>query len=681
MKRLAGLLALGLAGFASPAVAGEAKPGAWRPVGCESLGVSRAPKESRCGFVTVPRRRSEPSGATIELAALVLPAPRGEGKSPVPLFLAQGGPGGATIGTFAQLLVDDPSYRPARDRDLVLWDQRGTGRSKPYLGCPEVVEAGLKASLVDAPEGEGSDEERALSACGARLSQEAGDLSDFNTVENANDVEAIREALGYDRIAFYGVSYGTELGQYLLRQHPEHLSGVVLDAVVPTSFNLVTEVALVKQRIGEKYFEGCAQEEACGRAFPALGARFLKLIDRLDATPAVVEVDDPRKRAGGAGKPLRVKLTGSTLSGLLYSALYDRSMHAVLPLLVDRADKGDLSYVANALLPRALFGESVALGMHLAVECAARGDSDPGGVSYAGIERRLAEAERRGAETMLKACREWKIALLPREVLLPVKSDVPVLLLSGAFDPITPPSFAARVAETLPRARSVVFPAGSHGQAFLDPCANSLIQAFVARPGADLDASCADRPSGRFLVPRDLLVLPALRESFGGKPGEAGPALVGLLARSASLFAGILLLATALVVYPLARLLRGRRAEEEDPGFAGALSRWAPRLAVLELVCLVAFLLALVRALTASMAASPALLALGALLADQERIFVIPFVATFLAALMVAAAVAIWVRRQRTLAGRLYFTLLAAAGLACVKALSDLGLLAPWMAS
>ena len=103
-------------------------------------------------------------------------------------------------------------------------------------------------------------------ACG-RLAREVGDLSAFNTVENANDVDAIRQALGYGRIAFYGVSYGTELGQYLMRQHPAILHAMVLDAVVPTQFNLMTQVGSVKQRIAQKYFQGCEREAACREAY------------------------------------------------------------------------------------------------------------------------------------------------------------------------------------------------------------------------------------------------------------------------------------------------------------------------------------------------------------------------------------------------------------------------------
>ena len=218
-----------------------------------------------CGFVTVPRRHADPTGPAIRLATVIIKSDA-EKRAPEPLFIAQGGPGGSSIKSFAQLLVSSPQLRPARNRDLVLWDQRGTF-SRPALLCPEVSKAELEAmtDTKNLSETEKDELQRdGYRACG-RLAREVGDLSAFNTVENANDVDAIRQALGYGRIAFYGVSYGTELGQYLMRQHPAILHAVVLDAVVPTQFNLMTQVGSVKQRIAQKYFQGCEREAACRR--------------------------------------------------------------------------------------------------------------------------------------------------------------------------------------------------------------------------------------------------------------------------------------------------------------------------------------------------------------------------------------------------------------------------------
>jgi pimeloyl-ACP methyl ester carboxylesterase len=179
----------------------------------------------------------------------------------------------------------------------VVWDQRGTFFSRPALLCPEVSKAELEAMTDTKNRSESEKDElerQAFRACGERLAREATDLSAFNTMENANDVDAIRKALGYERIAFYGTSYGTELGQYLLRQHPANLHAVVLDAVVPMQFNLVTQVSSVKQRIAQKYFQGCEREAACREAYPDLARRLLTLLDRFDRQPVKVPIRDPK---------------------------------------------------------------------------------------------------------------------------------------------------------------------------------------------------------------------------------------------------------------------------------------------------------------------------------------------------------------------------------------------------
>jgi len=305
---------------------------AWQQTDCNVFQIKTEGRDVECGFVTVPRRHADPAGPAIRLATVIIKSDA-EKRSPEPLFIAQGGPGGSSIKSFAQLLISLPELRPARNRDLVLWDQRGTLFSRPALLCPEVSKAELEAmtDTKNLSETEKDELQRdGYRACGERLAREVSDLSAFNTVENANDVDAIRQALGYGRIAFYGVSYGTELGQYLMRQHPGILHAVVLDAVVPTQFNLMTHVGSVKQRIAQKYFQGCEREAACREAYPDLAKRLLTLLDRFDREPAKLVIRDPKN----PGKTLTVKLSGETLADALYQALYIRDVRPLILTLL-----------------------------------------------------------------------------------------------------------------------------------------------------------------------------------------------------------------------------------------------------------------------------------------------------------------------------------------------------------
>ncbi len=449
-----------------------------------------------CGFVTAPLRHAAPDGPTIQLATVVLPALTDD-RQPDPLFMAQGGPGGSTIDTYANAFISSPETRPVRNRDIVLWDQRGTYYSRPALLCPELIAEDVREALADSnpPDPNAPDPTQ---ECGDRLAAQVGDLSAFNTAENADDAETLRVALGYDEFNFYGVSYGTELGQFVMRQQPEHLRSVVLDAVVPMTYNIYTEPAFAKQRIGEKYFDACAADARCNAAFPNLGERYLAMIDRLNAAPVTVSVSPAPGSTLPAGipqpaptgllssvglspAPLEVKLTGSLLESALYTSLYSDT-YDLIPLIIDRADRGDFSFVSSLILPLTLFNDKDATGMWMTVTCAERGDTDPASADYNGILPRLAQEERDSAEETVQTCQRWHIELLPRSDIEPVHSTIPTLLLSGAFDPITPPEYAASMLPYLPNVQHVVFPYGSHGQAVSNPCANRIIQRFVDTP-------------------------------------------------------------------------------------------------------------------------------------------------------------------------------------------------------
>src|SRR5262245_44541924 len=392
IRRAAGTVWLACAAVAlSPPGTGLAetpartKSPAWSPVACTAFKLEvEAGSGVECGYVTVPRRHADPKGPTIQLATVVLPATASP-RQPDPLFLAQGGPGGSTIDTYGTYLLDSPDARPVANRDIVLWDQRGTLYSKPALMCPELSKQALESAQRHESDAESDAASMAaFKACGARLQAEAADLSAFNSAENADDVDDVRRALGYDTINFYGVSYGTELGQFVMRQHPAELRSVILDAVVPLSYNLFTEPAFAQQRIGEKYLLGCAAEPTCNAAFPNLAKRYLALVDRLNTAPVTLQViaqDEDETR-------YPVQLTGDALEDALYSALYMKT-HDLIPLIIDRADRGDFTFVSTYLLPLSMFDSSTATGMHFTVVCADGGDTDLSATTFTGVLPRL----------------------------------------------------------------------------------------------------------------------------------------------------------------------------------------------------------------------------------------------------------------------------------------------------
>ena len=629
------------------------KSSAWSAVDCTTFDISpSADSGIGCGYVTVPRRHAQPAGPTIQLATIVLPAvatPR----LPDPLFMAQGGPGGSTIEAYAAQLADGEN-RPTNNRDIVLWDQRGTLYSKPALFCPEVSQQETDAARSSNSDSD-ADSNAAYRACGQRLVKEAGDLSAFNSAENAEDVEALRVALGYDTINFYGVSYGTELGQFLLRRHPDHLRSVILDAVVPLGYNLFTEPAFVQQRIGEKYLLGCAAEPTCNAAFPNLAQRYLALIDRLNTTPVTVQVTAPDE----SGTRYPVELTGDLLEDTLYSALYMK-LHDLVPLVIDRADRGDFTFVSTYLLPLSMSDSTIATGMHFSVICADGGDTVLEGVTFPGVLPRIVKRTLDEATSELEVCRDWKIELLPRETLEPVTSDVPTLLLSGDFDPITPPHYAAMLLPHLRQATHVVFPLGAHGQVAVSACGNAISRAFLDNPGAAPESSCAKVAVPAFATDRDVVFMRAARNVMAVQ-GLSGLSFLVAFAIPAVVCAGLLL--TAVPVYPIGALVRRRSPADASSGLSRVISKSAPWLAVVTAVALVSFLIGSWLALGSTMRTNENLLMMAALPARWGWLFLLPPVLAVLAVLMLMSAGVLWWSRERSLSGRVNFTVLTLAAI------------------
>jgi pimeloyl-ACP methyl ester carboxylesterase len=669
------IAAFALAVLAAPLQAASPAPPApedrftddWSPEDCGIFKLADADPSVLCGYVSVPLRHDVPGSARIRLAVVVIPAVDRAARKPDPLFLAQGGPGGSTIGGFAEVLLGDPAKRPVLDRDLVLWDQRGTYFSQPRLLCREASRLASDAT----PE----QQREAMRKCGTRLAAEAGDLSAFNTLENARDVDAVRAALGYESFNFYGVSYGTELGQFLMRERPRHLRAVVLDAVVPLGFNLVTDVPAVKQRVMDQYARSCSESAECNAAYPNLGARYLALLDRLDKSP--VPLTPARRGAalvGKDGKPVAPDtIDGKDLDAALYQSIYAREAVPLVPYIIDRAEQGDFSFALNFVQLMRAAQNDMADGMYMAVVCSEFGDTPAGALQFTGMVKRMADSAAEDARQILDACADWRIRLLDKALLQPVKSDIPTLLLSGSFDPITPPAHAERVARTLGRAYTVTFARGTHGQAFSLPCANRLIAAFLDNPAERPGAACANEVAPTFLTPDQLISLPS--RARGGSAtiqqhigALAGPAAVVALA--------LLLLFSAVPVYAVTEIVRvfRRPASVRPEGWSGRLIGAAPWIPVLSGLVLLGFLAVAGVGLAHAIERNQFLLLVGAVPVGVKTLtwLLLPYALAL--TMMTAAMIQLWRHRARSTMGRVYYTLLVIAGWAVCVALLKTGL-------
>jgi len=640
----------------------------WSPEDCGVFKLESAGDEVLCGYVSVPLRHAEADSARIRLAVVVIPAAAEASRKPDPLFLAQGGPGGSTIGGFAQVLLSDQTKRPVLNRDLVLWDQRGTYFSQPRLQCRETTRL---------PSGATPEQEReALRQCGKRLAIEAGDLSAYNSLENARDADAIRAALGYETFNFYGVSYGTELGQFLMRERPQHLRAVILDAVVPLGFSLVTDVPAVKQRVMQQYANTCRESSACNIAYPGLAQRYLALLDKLDKSPVPLPVaSGPLLGKARSTKPQAEPetMTGRDLDSALFQSIYSREAVPLVPYIIERAERGDYSFALNFVQLMRASRSDMADGMYMAVVCSEYGDTPDVALKFPGVIKRLADEAAEDGKQILEVCRNWGIGLLDKSLLAPVRSDIPTLLLSGNFDPITPPAHAERVASNLSKAQSVTFARGAHGQAFALPCANRLITAFLDNPNARAAADCANEAEPVFYAPDQLVSLPA---RAGGKSASIQDHLVALAGPAAVVALALLLLFSAVPVYSISETIRVFRGSSRTvpQGFAGRLVSAAPWIPVLAGLTLLGFLLFALTQLAGEISRNQFLLLVGALPMGVRSLtwLLLPYAACML--LMTLAMLQLWLHDGRSRLGRVYYTVLVVAGWAVCFALVKTGL-------
>lgn len=661
------IVALLLVLLAAPAgpVAAQDTPGAFIPAPCMFEGIELGPTTLdgaalgfECGYVVVPLRHAEPDGATIRLPVAVRRAAAG---APDPLLLAQGGPGGDAFKVFSILV--QPTGDLSTSRDIVIFNQRGTPYAEPELTCPETDAALADILAADSEEGERLYNE-AMAACYDRLLAEGIDLSAFNSLENAADVPLIARALGYDEYNFYGVSYGTLLGLHLMRNHPEGLRSVILDSVVPPDVNFLSEIAASEDRVFGEVFAACAADPACAAAYPNLEARFYALVAQYDQLPVDMTLTDPE-----TGQSYDTYLDGRGLRSVLYQLLYVPRMAAVLPSVIADIEAGDLRYL-EAMWPLLVFDQLVAEGMYNSVICAEDADIDVAAVPLDGVRPEIAATAVDSLQSILDGCARWQVEPLPPSVDDPVVSDIPTLLLSGRFDPVTPPAFAAVAAVGLSNATNLVDPTAAHGVAFQNDCINGIILDFLADPSAPPDSSCLAAAEPLDFVPPDAVTLPLLADV-----NQLRPRVLVAFGVAAVL---LLVVLSPFLLWPIVYLVRVFGDKPEARAAADRRVRWLGRglllafgaLALVFSVGLLGFVVAAVADLTLATAL--------ALPGAAAPLLWLPIILLALAVAAVVALVIMWRRPgSGSLPGKVYHTIVAVCAVVLVVLIATQGLLLP----
>lgn len=432
------------------------------------------PSFGLCGIFEVAENPAEPDGKSIALKVVVIPALDSE-PSPDPVFFLAGGPGqgsAALAGRIGRMF--DPIRR---DRDIVFVDQRGTGESN-RLECNFYEAYKEMDDIIDVPLPTQAD----IDQCLAELD---GDPRFYTTTIAVDDLDKVREWLGYDYINPMGSSYGTRAALVYLQRHPERVRSVILDGVAPPDMTLPLYFPRDVQRALDQLTEACRKNADCNSQFPQLGDKLNHLLVELDRNPQQLTLTHPR-----TGEEIDATITRRFVALTLFGVLYSPLKGSLVPLAIDRASDGDFSTLVTLAHTGEGLEDEIASGMFLAVTCS----EDYPRLADGAIDAESASTfvGRNIYDVQWKPCEFWPRGEVDDSFYEPIKSDLPILILSGELDPVTPPSWGEHVAQHLPNSRHIIAPGTGHGVMAVG-CTMRLIAQFLdEETAANLDASCLD---------------------------------------------------------------------------------------------------------------------------------------------------------------------------------------------
>jgi pimeloyl-ACP methyl ester carboxylesterase len=429
---------------------------------CEIRGVAKA----KCGTYEVYENRATKQGRKISLKIVVIPA-TGDKLEPEPLVYFAGGPGGSATEDASGIAQAFPQI--LAHRDLLFVDQRGTGGSHP-LNCKFYDESDLQTYLgyffpLDD-----------VRKCREQLETNS-DLKLYVTTIAADDMDEVRAALGYERLNLFGGSYGTRAALTYLKRHPQHVRTAVLQGISPTDHFMPSDFPQQTERALQGVLSECLADKTCSEAFPNIKEETKAVLAQLIKGPVEVEIQKPN-----SNDRVKVKLSRDLAAEAIRYMLYSPVPASRVPLVLHLASQGNYAPLTyTALQYRMNLVSSGSNGMYLSVTCA----EDLPWI-------KPGEGERMAANTFLgdyrlrqqrEACTLWPRADIDHDYAQPVKSDVPVLILTGEWDPVTPPSNAERAAKTLTNSLNIVVPSGAHGLDGLEgmDCIDNLIVEFIER--------------------------------------------------------------------------------------------------------------------------------------------------------------------------------------------------------
>ncbi len=429
---------------------------------------------ARCGTLVVPENPAEPDdhhdNRKIELSYAIVPG-RASRARPDPVFFLAGGPGQSArdVAPMINAALRDVNL----DRDLIFLDQRGTGGSNRLDCLVDEAEEWMEMDF------ERMDQE-------LRQCQQAwdADVRFYTSEDAARDLNDLRQHLGFDQINLVGGSYGTRLAQVYLRLYPDSVRSVVIDGVVPTRLHLGSEHGMKLDQSLYRLFEQCRADTTCGERFPELDQALKNLIEHYQEQTEELMVTHPRT---GQGVP--VDFSKDVLASSLRFLAYNPQTQMIIPYLVhEAATTGNPSRLASqALIVQDQMSELIAIGLNFAVGCSEDWPGWPRDLDQSGTL--LGNSMREFYETV---CAWWPAGEVSDDFHRPFDSEVPMLILSGELDPVTPPEYGDEATGQFSNSLHLV----GRGQGHIvlgQPCFGKIITQFINQASIDdLNTECLD---------------------------------------------------------------------------------------------------------------------------------------------------------------------------------------------
>lgn len=454
-----------------------------------------------CGYLVVPEDRTGDPAHTIRLAVAVYHS-KSNSPDPAPVIFLQGGPGAGAV----QLAADAYDYLVEpflADRDFIVYDQRGTGLSEANLGCDELKKLYLQDIHGLIP---GSTRDlvysNAFLSCSGLMSVSGVDLNAYTTVASAADIRDLLSVLGYQKVNLYGASYGTRLALVVMRDYPEIAQTAILDSVVPVDANFFQKYPQSIESGLKALFESCTADAKCLAAYPDLESVFWQMINDLDANPVTITTSNYPEGT------ITETVSGSTAMSIILGSIKSTGFINTAPQSIYRFRNGDYSTLISAQYSLPFAFEDISPGLYISMMChehilattqeeleaisSQPGVKDFGWLPFYG-----------NAEDIFRTCKSWgaKGPLLGENNA--AISDIPSLVITGTFDPTTPPLYAKQVASQLGHSFYFEFPNQGHTPTAADAsgCAMDTVIAFLKDPSVEPSRDCLNK-----LDPVDFIV-------------------------------------------------------------------------------------------------------------------------------------------------------------------------------